>query len=228
MLTILGPTASGKTTLAVALADRLHTEIISGDSRQVYRGMDLGTGKDIDEYTVNGRKIAYHLIDIVDAGAKYTVYDFQRDFREAYDNITARGMEPVFCGGSGLYLESVLRGYRLPDVPANQQLRDSLEGKSLAELTDILASYKPLHNTTDIDSPQRAIRAIEIEAYCTDHAATLRPFPDIPNITFGISIPRELRRQRITERLHARLDAGMLDEVRGLLNSGIKPEDLIY
>ena len=228
MLTILGPTASGKTTLAVALADRLHTEIISGDSRQVYRGMDLGTGKDIDEYTVNGRKIAYHLIDIVDAGAKYTVYDFQRDFREAYDDITARGMEPIFCGGSGLYLESVLRSYRLPDVPANKQLRDSLEGKSLAELTDILASYKPLHNTTDIDSPQRAIRAIEIEAYCADHAATLRPFPDIPNITFGISIPRELRRQRITERLHARLDAGMLDEVRGLLNSGIKPEDLIY
>ena len=195
--------------------------------------MDIGTGKDLEDYVIKCesakvRKVPYHLIDIVDAGTKYTVYDFQRDFLKAYQDITARGLEPVFCGGSGLYMEAVLRNYNLPDVPINQPLRDSLGGKSLEELTEILASYKTLHNTTDVDSAQRAIRAIEIEDYCRKHAAQLRSFPTLPNTTIGISIDRGLRRQRITERLHARLEAGMLDEVRRLLDSGIAPEDLIY
>lgn len=231
MITILGPTASGKTSLAVALAVHLNAEIISGDSRQVYRGMDLGTGKDLNEYAISkdGRgSVPYHLIDIVPAGSKYTVYDFQRDFLCAYQDITSRDKRVVFCGGSGLYVESVLRSYRLFDVPANPPLRHSLEGKSLAELTEILSSFKNLHNTTDVDSPQRAIRAIEIETFYQHIPAEQRSFPTIPNVTFGIDIPRELRRQRITERLQARLEAGMLDEVRRLLDSGIAPEDLIY
>ncbi|MBP5359958.1 MAG: tRNA (adenosine(37)-N6)-dimethylallyltransferase MiaA [Bacteroidaceae bacterium] len=233
MITILGPTASGKTSLAVELAVCLDAEIISGDSRQVYRGMDLGTGKDLNEYTVSkdgmaSVSIPYHLIDIVPAGSKYTVYDFQRDFLCAYQDITSRSKRVVFCGGSGLYVESVLRSYRLFDVPANPPLRHSLEGKSLAELTEILSSFKTLHNTTDVDSPQRAIRAIEIETFYQHIPAEQRSFPTLPNITFGIDIPRELRRQRITERLHRRLDEGMLQEVQSLLDSSINPEDLIY
>ena len=228
MITIIGPTACGKTSLAVALADRLNTEIISGDSRQVYCGMDLGTGKDLADYTINGRTIPYHLIDIQPAGAKYTIFNFQKDFLEAYNDITARGMEPVFCGGSGLYVESVLRSYRLFDVPKNQALRDSLKDKSLEELTQILAAFKTLHNTTDVDTAQRAIRAIEIETFYQTIPAEQRSFPTLPNITFGIDIPRELRRQRITQRLHARLSEGMLNEVRQLLDSGIQPDDLIY
>lgn len=224
MLTIIGPTACGKTSLAVALAEQLHTEIISGDSRQVYRGMDIGTGKDLAEYSV-----PYHMIDIVPAGSKYTVYDFQRDFLRAYWDIASRGLEPVFCGGSGLYMEAVLRSYRLFDVPANPALRNSLADKSLAELTEILAYFKTLHNTTDVDTPQRAIRAIEIETFYQDIPAEQRSFPTLPNITFGIDIPRELRRQRITERLHHRLEKeDMLGEVQRLLDSGIAPEDLIY
>lgn len=228
MITIIGPTACGKTSLAVALAHRLNTEIISGDSRQVYRGMDIGTGKDLEEYTIQGHTIPYHLIDIQPAGAKYTIYNFQKDFLTAYNDIVNRGMEPVFCGGSGLYVESVLRSYRLFDVPQNQELRDSLQGKSLNELTEILSSFKALHNTTDVDSAQRAIRAIEIETFYQDIPAEQRSFPTLPNITFGIDIPRELRRERITNRLHARLKEGMLDEIQKLLDSGINPEDLIY
>lgn len=228
MLTIIGPTASGKTTLAVALADKLNTEIISGDSRQVYRGMDIGTGKDLSDYTINGRQIPYHLIDILPAGEKYTIFDFQRDFLDAYRDITSRGMQPIFCGGSGLYVESILRSYRLFDVPQNPELRQSLSHKSLEELTEILASFKTLHNTTDVDSTQRAIRAIEIETYYQTIPAEQRSFPTLPNVTFGVDITRELRRQRITDRLHARLNEGMVQEVQRLLNSGIQPDDLIY
>ena len=224
MLTILGPTACGKTSLAVALAERIDAEIISADSRQVYRGMDIGTGKDLQDY----RNIPYHLIDIVEAGTRYNLYQYQQDFLKAYNNIIGRGRRVILCGGSGLYLESVLRSYRLFDVPANQPLRDSLEGKSLEELTAILSSFKTLHNTTDVDTPQRAIRAIEIETYYQTIPAEQRSFPTLPNMTFGISIPRELRRRRITERLHKRLQQGMLDEVQRLLDSGISPDDLIY
>lgn len=249
MLTIIGPTASGKTNLAVAVANRLDAEIISGDSRQIYKGMDIGTGKDLGEYIVEGRKIQHHLIDIVPAGTKYTVYDYQRDFFRAYHDITSRGVQPILCGGSGLYVEAVIRGYNLPSVPINQQLRNSLEGKTLSELTDILASLKPLHNITDLDTPQRAIRAIEIEVGRNNNQQgiqetnldisrkalkTENKTPENSNlkgfspIVFGISIDRELRRQRITERLHKRLEEGMLAEVQTLLNSGIAPEDLIY
>ena len=224
MLTILGPTACGKTSLAVALAERIDAEIISADSRQVYRGMDIGTGKDLQDY----RNIPYHLIDIVEAGTRYNLYQYQQDFLKAYNNIIGRGRQVILCGGSGLYLESVLRSYRLFDVPANQPLRDSLEGKSLEELTAILSSFKTLHNTTDVDTPQRAIRAIEIETFYQTIPAEQRSFPTLPNMTFGISIPRELRRRRITERLHKRLQQGMLDEVQRLLDSGISPDDLIY
>ena len=224
MLTILGPTACGKTSLAVALAERIDAEIISADSRQVYRGMDIGTGKDLQDY----RNIPYHLIDIVEAGTRYNLYQYQQDFLKAYNNIIGRGRQVILCGGSGLYLESVLRSYRLFDVPANQTLRDSLEGKSLEELTAILSSFKTLHNTTDVDTPQRAIRAIEIETFYKAIPAEQRSFPTLPNMTFGISIPRELRRRRITERLHKRLQQGMLDEVQRLLDRGISPDDLIY
>ncbi len=228
MITIVGPTASGKTSLAASLACALDTEIISGDSRQVYAGMDIGTGKDIADYTVGGKTIPYHLIDILPAGSKYTIFNFQKDFLQAYNDITARGKEPVFCGGSGLYVESVLRGYRLFDVPENPALRKSLQDKTLEELTAILSSFKTLHNTTDVDTVKRAIRAIEIETYYQTIPAEQRSFPELPNITFGIDIPRELRRERITRRLHQRLEEGMVDEVRRLLDSGIAPEDLIY
>ena len=228
MITIIGPTACGKTSLAVALARRLDTEIISGDSRQVYRNMDIGTGKDLSEYIVDGKEVPYHLIDIVPAGSKYNIFNFQRDFLKAYGEITARGKEPVFCGGSGLYVESILRGYRLFDVPQNPQLRESLQGESLAELTKILSSFKKLHNKTDVDTAQRAIRAIEIETFYQSIPAEQRSFPEIPNVTFCVKIPRDLRRRLITQRLHSRLDEGMVEEVRQLLDSGITPEDLIY
>ncbi len=228
MITIIGPTASGKTALAVALADAIGTEIISGDSRQVYCGMDIGTGKDLNEYTVNGRSVAYHLIDIVSAGSKYTVYNFQHDFLKVYNDMIRRGKTPVFCGGSGLYMESVLRSYRLFEVPENVPLRDSLKNKSLDELTSILSSFKTLHNTTDVDTSQRAIRAIEIETFHQNIPAGQRSFPKIHSVTFGIDIPRDIRRQRITRRLHSRLGEGLVDEVRELLDSGISPESLIY
>ena len=228
MITVLGPTASGKTRLAVALAARLDGEILSADSRQVYRGMDIGTGKDLADYAINGRTIPYHLIDIADAGTKYNVYEFQRDFRNAYSDIVGRGRFPIMCGGTGLYLESVLKGYRLIPVPENPELRKSLEGKSLAELTRILESYKTLHNTTDVDTAKRAIRAIEIEECYRNTPVSEREFPNIRSLVTGIDIGRELRRQRISDRLEERLQNGMIDEVKGLLDSGIPAEDLIY
>lgn len=234
LITIIGPTASGKTSLAVAVACRIiqqgrHAEIISADSRQVYRGMDIGTGKDLAEYG----SIPYHLIDICEPGTKYNLFEYQQDFLLAYNDIINRGVVPILCGGTGLYVESVLKGYQLSPVPQNPELRNSLEGKSLEELTEILKSLKEqnrslMHNTTDVDSCQRAIRAIEIEEYNLHTPTPVRPFPEIPYILIGVDISRELRREKITKRLRQRLDNGMVEEIRGLLNRGIPAEDLIY
>ena len=228
LITILGPTASGKTPLATALADRLGTEIISGDSRQVYRRMDLGTGKDLADYTIEGRSVPYHLIDIVEPGYKYNVFEYQRDFLKAYESIVGKGKLPILCGGTGMYLESVLKGYRLLPVPENPELRASLEGKSLQELTLILEGYKKLHNSTDVDTTKRAIRAIEIEEYYKQQPPEYREFPALKSLIVGVDIDRELRREKITRRLKQRLDEGMVEEVRGLLAEGISAESLIY
>lgn len=229
MLALTGPTASGKTRLAVALARRLNGEIISADSRQVYRRMDLGTGKDIAEY----EEIPYHLIDICEPGTKYNLYRFLSDFRTAYDDIRSRGKLPILCGGTGLYLESAISGITMPDVPENPELRRSLEGKSLEELTEILASMKTLHNVTDVDTPKRAIRAIEIQMYYKEHpeaekASKRGEAERIPCKILALDISRDLRRERISRRLNQRLADGMLEEVKALLDSGIAPEDLIY
>lgn len=228
LITILGPTASGKTPLATSLAARLHTEIISGDSRQIYRRMDLGTGKDLADYTVGDYHVPYHLIDIVEPGYKYNVFEFQRDFLVAYEDMRARGLLPVLCGGTGMYLESVLKGYRLLPVPENPELRARLAGKSLDELASLLSTYKKLHNSTDVDTVKRAIRAIEIEEYYLTQDVEARTFPEISSLIIGVDINRELRREKISRRLKQRLDEGMVDEVRQLLESGIAPDDLIY
>lgn len=228
LITILGPTASGKTPLAAVLASRLDTEIISADSRQVYRGMDLGTGKDLADYTVEGKTIPYHLIDIVDPGYKYNVFEYQRDFLQAYQSVRERGKLPILCGGTGLYLEAVLKGYRLIPVPENPELRNRLSDKSLDELTRILSSYKKLHNSTDVDTVKRAIRAIEIEEYYLTQDVEERSFPTINSLIIGVDIDRELRREKITRRLKQRLDEGMVDEVRRLIAGGVSPDDLIY
>lgn len=228
LITILGPTASGKTPLAAALAYELDTEIISADSRQIYRQMDLGTGKDLADYVVKGKNIPYHLIDIVEPGYKYNVFEYQRDFLKAYEEIKQKGKLPVLCGGTGMYLESVLKGYKLIPVPENPELRERLADKSLEELTGILRSYKELHNTTDVDTVKRAIRAIEIEEYYRENDITHREFPPLNSLIIGVDIDRELRRGKITRRLRQRLDDGMADEVRNLLDKGIHPDDLIY
>ena len=228
LITILGPTASGKTSVAVRLADELDAEIISADSRQVYRRMDLGTGKDLDDYQINGKQIPYHLIDIVEPGTKYNVFEYQRDFLNAYNDIRSRGKQVIVCGGTGLYLESILRSYRLSPVPQNPELRQSLEGKSLEELTEMLSQYKVLHNTTDVDSAQRAIRAIEIAEYYKHTPIDDRPFPELSSLNIGIDVDRDTRRQRISARLKQRLDNGMVDEVKRLLAEGIAADDLIY
>lgn len=228
MVTILGPTASGKTGVAVALAARYGAEIISADSRQVYRRMDIGTGKDLEEYAHDGRPVPYHLIDIAEPGTHYNIYEYQRDFLTAYCDIRERGRRVIVCGGSGLYLESILRSYRLSPVPPNPELRARLAGQSLAQLTERLAQYKTLHNTTDVDSPQRAIRAIEIADYYARTPIDRRPFPQLSSYNIGIDVDRETRRQRITVRLKARLAAGMIDEVKALLDEGLQPEQLIY
>ena len=228
LIAILGPTASGKTPFAAALANVLDTEIISADSRQIYRGMDLGTGKDLIDYTVNGKQIPYHLIDIADPGYKYNVFEYQRDFLTAYETIKQKGKLPVLCGGTGLYLESVLKGYKLLPVPENPELRVRLADKSLEELTGILQQYKTLHNTTDVDTAKRAIRAIEIEEYYAHTPVDERTFPQLNSLIIGVDIDRELRREKISRRLRQRLDEGMVDEVRRLIEQGIQPDDLIY
>mgnify|MGYP000833378079 FL=1 len=228
LIAILGPTASGKTPFAAALANVLDTEIISADSRQIYRGMDLGTGKDLIDYTVNGKQIPYHLIDIADPGYKYNVFEYQRDFLTAYETIKQKGKLPVLCGGTGLYLESVLKGYKLIPVPENPELRARLADKSLEELTGILKQYKTLHNTTDVDTAKRAIRAIEIEEYYAHTPVDERTFPQLNSLIIGVDIDRELRREKISRRLRQRLDEGMVNEVRQLIEQGIQPDDLIY
>jgi tRNA dimethylallyltransferase len=235
MITILGPTASGKTAIATHLAERIGGEIISADSRQVYRRMDIGTGKDLSDYVnpETGRHIPYHLIDIAEPGTKYNLFRYQEDFMKAYNDIQQRGATPILCGGTGLYIESVLKGYNLSPVPQNPELRESLKDKSLEELTAMLTELKKrtgsaMHNKTDVDSCQRAIRAIEIEQYNMEHPTPLREAPAIDSLIIGVDVDREVRRERITRRLHARLEEGMVDEIRGLLSEGIKPEDLIY
>lgn len=228
LITILGPTASGKTAFAAALAERLDTEIISGDSRQIYRSMDIGTGKDLADYIVNGKQIPYHLIDICEPGYKYNVFEYQHDFFKAFNSIKDKGKLPILCGGTGMYIEAVLKGYKLLDVPPNPELRNSLKGKSLEELETILSSYKTLHNKTDVDSAQRAIRAIEIEEYYKTQAPDKNEYEPINSLIIGVQIDRELRREKISRRLRSRLDEGMVDEVRNILNTGVKPEDLIY
>ena len=249
MITILGPTASGKTPLAAALAAEIGGEIISADSRQVYRRMDIGTGKDLADYTVSQRDgsfvisdmsqknrpsvIPYHLIDIREPGTKYNLFEYQQDFFDVYEDIRSRGAVPILCGGTGLYIEAVLKGYHLSPVPQNQELRDSLEGKSLAELTQMLTELKVrtgsnMHNTTDVDSCQRAIRAIEIEIYNLEHPTPRRELPPVDSLIIGVNIDRELRREKITRRLKARLEEGMIDEVKALLDEGIPADDLIY
>ena len=228
LITILGPTACGKTTFACRLAYELDTEIISADSRQVYRGMDIGTGKDLSDYVVNGQPIPYHLIDIWDAGEKYNLFEFQQDFYKAYQQIKAKNKLPILCGGTGMYIESVLKGFRLLKVPENAELRRSLEGKSLEELTEILSNYKNLHNKSDFDSAKRAIRAIEIEEFQQRGQAEATEFAPLNSLIIGINIDRDERRKRISARLKSRLYEGMIDEVKRILDSGVSPEDLMY
>ena len=233
MITILGPTASGKTDIAAHLAAELSAEIISADSRQVYRRMDIGTGKDLADYVVDGKPVPYHLIDIVEPGTKYNLFEYQRNFLEAYDDIRSRGKNVILCGGTGLYIESVLKGYRLIPVPENKELRHELEGKSLLELTSILERLKAennsnMHNSTDVDTTKRAIRAIEIEMAYKEAPVEERTFPKIDNVIIGVGIDRDLRRRKITRRLDQRLKDGMVDEVKSLLDSGIPADDLIY
>ena len=233
MLTILGPTASGKTSLATVVASRLNGEIISADSRQVYRRMDIGTGKDLADYVVDGKRIPYHLIDIREPGTKYNLFEYQQDFLEAYQGIIQRGTFPILCGGSGLYIESVLGGYKLSLVPQNPELRRRLEGKSLEDLCVILEQLKArnhsaMHNKTDVDTAQRAIRAIVIETYNLEHPTDNREFPKIDSLIIGVNIDRNNRREKITARLRQRLSHGMVEEVKALMNSGIPPENLIY
>ena len=233
LITILGPTASGKTSLAAHLAYEIDAEIISADSRQVYRGMTIGTGKDLEDYVIKDRQIPYHLIDICEPGTKYNLFRYQEDFIKVYADMMQRGKQAILCGGTGLYIESVLKGYHLSPVPQNQELRDALADKSLEELTEMLKRLKQqsgsmMHNKTDVDSCQRAIRAIEIETYNLEHPTEDRTFPAIKSIIIGVAIDRDARRAKISGRLQKRLDSGMIDEVKGLLDSGIPAADLIY
>lgn len=228
IITILGPTASGKTALAASLARKMgNAEIISADSRQVYRGMDIGTGKDFADYTVGGVDIPYHLIDIVEAGERYNLFQFQQDFWTAYNDIRQRGKFPIMCGGTGLYIESVLKSYKMVPVPENPELRRKLEHYTLEELTQLLGTYKALHNTTDVDTPKRAIRAIEIQQYYKENKIDEREFPSLRSLTVGVRVDREVRRQRISQRLRDRLDQGMLQEVEGLLRK-VPADALMY
>jgi tRNA dimethylallyltransferase len=228
LLVVTGPTASGKTSLAAAVALKLNGEIISADSRQIYRQMNLGTGKDYSDYLVEGRQIPYHLVDIADPGYKYSVFEYQQDFKKVLGDLRTRNIFPVVCGGSGMYIDSVVSGYQMIEVPPDPEFRASLEGKPLAELTVILSSFKKLHNKTDIDTKKRAIRAIEIERFIGTGKQKLDDFPVIRPLITGVLFSREKRRERISERLKRRLEEGMVDEVRQLLMQGVDPETLIY
>jgi tRNA dimethylallyltransferase len=228
IIVITGPTATGKTRLAAMVASRLGSEVISADSRQVYRGMDIGTGKDLSDYIVDGRQVPCHLIDIADAGYRYNVYEYQRDFLKVFEDMRRRSLVPVVCGGSGMYVDSIVSGYRLTQVPVNDALRLSLADLSLAELTALLSKYKRLHNKTDVDTVKRAVRAIEIEEYYLGHPFGHEPFPVIRPLVVGIMFDRDIRRDRISRRLKERLEGGMIEEVQRLLGTGIHPDDLIY
>lgn len=228
LICIVGPTASGKTAFAANLALRMGAEIISGDSRQVYKGMDIGTGKDLEDYEIGGGHIPYHLIDICEPGSKYSIFRYQHDFFKAYFDIKSRGKNVILCGGSGLYIESALKAYKLLDVPPNHELRENLRGKSIEELREILSSFKKLHNKTDLDSPQRAIRAIEIETFYAHNAPDVNEYEPLNPLMICLDLDRDLRRRRISERLDARLAVGMVEEIKNLLSSGVSAEDLIY
>lgn len=245
MITILGPTACGKTQLAVALAAHIDGAVVSADSRQVYKGMDIGTGKDLNDYIYKGVAIPAYLIDICQPGEQYNVYRYQKDFYDVYTKLTQQQQPVILCGGSGLYIEAIVKQYQMPDVPQNQKLREQLQGKSLNELTLLLTQLKEqngthMHNITDVDTPQRAIRAIEIECYRADtrlqetesgnESTNIPPISMLPisNTVIGVHIDREQRRQRITQRLHQRLKEGMVEEVRHLLDTQCTPQQLIY
>jgi tRNA dimethylallyltransferase len=228
LLVVTGPTASGKTALAASIANRVGGEIISADSRQVYRGMNLGTGKDYDDYLVNGTHIPYHLIDIADPGYKYNVFEYQRDFNKVYSDLKKRKIFPVVCGGSGMYADSIITGYKMFEVPPDSGLRIELEKKSMEELKEILLTFKNLHNTTDIDTKKRVIRAIEIEHSSRNKGYHSSEFPKVRALLIGIMFDRDARRKRISERLKQRLDSGMVDEVKNLIGMGINTETLIY
>lgn len=228
ILLVLGPTASGKTQLATRIAKEINGEIISADSRQVYRRMDIGTGKDLEDFTVEGVSVPYHLIDIAEPGSKYNVFEYQKDFFNAFISVKERGHFPVLCGGTGMYIDAILKGYRLIQVPVNSHLRKELSGKTLTELEEILSRYQKLHNKTDTDTKKRAIRAIEIREYYKKYPQKEEKLPDIRPLTIGIDISREKRRKRITERLQARLNSGMIEEVEKLLEEGLSYENLIY
>ena len=228
LITILGPTAGGKTSFAANLAHELGTDIISADSRQVYRGMDIGSGKDVGDYVVDGKPVKCHLIDILDAGEKYNVFRYQKDFFDVFTQIRAAGRTPIMCGGTGLYVEAVIRNYQLVDVPANPELRARLENYSLEELKEMLASMKTLHNTTDTDTKKRAIRGIEIETFIKENPKIVPTYPKIEPLVFGIKNPRQIEREKIRIRLEERLRDGMVDEMKSIMASGVSPEDLIY
>ncbi len=228
MITILGPTATGKTTFAAHLAYHIDGEIISADSRQVYKGMDLGTGKDYEDYIINEVKIECHLVDIVEPGYEYNVYEFQRDFIKSYKKINKRGKVPILCGGTGMYVEAVLKGYKLIKVPENQKLRLELNLKQPDELIMLLEFFGQLHNVSDINDKARIIRAIEIQQYHKEHKEIIEDFPKINNVTFGISYERDVIRERITQRLKQRLNDGMINEVKVLLDKGLTPGQLIF
>jgi len=228
LICVTGPTACGKTSFAVQLADYFKSEIISADSRQVYKNMDLGTGKDLNEYVYKGKNIPYHLIDICDAGYKYNIFEYQRDFVEVWNQLLERHIIPILCGGSGLYLEAIVKGYKLLPVPVDEKLREDLKNQTLEQLAERLSIYGKMHNITDLDTKKRVIRAIEIEEYYLVHSKKDTYFPKIRPLILGIDISRELRRSRITERLKQRLNNGMVEEVKSIIDGGVKPEDLIY
>jgi tRNA dimethylallyltransferase len=228
LISVLGTTASGKTQLAVNLAAIIGGEIISADSRQVYRGMDIGSGKDLAEYEVNGLKIPYHLIDVVDAGYEYNVYEYQKDFFTAYELIAQHQNIPILCGGTGMYIESILKGYQLMKVPRDEALRIRLEKKTDEELKKMVIESRTPHNTSDLDDKSRSIRALEIDAYYREHPELLKEVPKIKSINFGIRFERNEIRNRITQRLDSRLQIGLIEEVTQLLNSGLEPEKLMF
>ncbi len=228
LLTVLGHTAAGKTAFAAHLAHEIGGEIISADSRQVYRGMDIGTGKDYKDYLVNGKRVGSHMIDILDAGSEYNVYLFKHDFFRVFTDISERGIMPVLCGGSGLYLESVLRNYRLLNVPLDPGLREDLDKKSYEELEGSLLLYGPLHNISDTVNRKRLIRAIEIARYQSGKQDAADQEKELKSLVLGISFERSIRRERITQRLRKRMNEGMVEEVEGLLEQGVSAEKLDY